>query len=242
MSFGTAGRSATGSGRAVSGRAASGRAASSRAGDENQAARLKKPSWKDPRLIIGILLVLASVAGVVSLVRSFDRTTQVFSARADIAVGQQIRPSDVVLRPVRLGDIQSSYLEAAAGIPAQSHAQHLIRAGELIPKSALGTADALGRKPVGITVAEALPAVAATGSRVDVWISMPDDRNGFRQPELLLPGAEISELHTGTSALGAGSSTNVHVLVTDEQMPKLLAALANKAKLAVVWNPGGTAP
>jgi hypothetical protein len=29
------------------------------------------------------------------------------------------------------------------------------------------------------------------------------------------------------------------VLVPDDQMPNLLGAQANKAKISVVWNPGG---
>jgi hypothetical protein len=32
----------------------------------------------------------------------------------------------------------------------------------------------------------------------------------------------------------------VLVLVSDSQMPQLLGAQANKAKISVVWNPGGT--
>ncbi len=53
-------------------------------------ARLKRPSWKDPRLLVGLLLVLASVAGVVFLVGSADRTTEVYAARDGIAVGETL--------------------------------------------------------------------------------------------------------------------------------------------------------
>ena len=43
-------------------------------------ARLSKPSWKDPRLLVGLLLVLASVAGVVALVDAADRTVEAYAA------------------------------------------------------------------------------------------------------------------------------------------------------------------
>ncbi len=52
--------------------------------------RLKKPSWKDPRLLLGFLLVLASVAGVVSLVGAADQTTEVYAAKGPIAVGEKL--------------------------------------------------------------------------------------------------------------------------------------------------------
>jgi hypothetical protein len=113
---------------------------------------------------------------------------------------------------------------------------------ELVPRGSLGRPDALNRKPVAITIDEALPEQAAAGSRVDAWVALPDARNGFSEPKLLLPGAEIAEVTPGSTTLGSSRSTVVLVLVTDEQMPKLLGAQANKAKISVVWNPGGGTP
>ena len=58
------------------------------------APRLKKPSWKDPRLLLGIMLVLASTAGVVALVGSADQTTEVFVVDEDIPVGTPVSAED----------------------------------------------------------------------------------------------------------------------------------------------------
>jgi hypothetical protein len=203
------------------------------------AARLRKPSWKDPRLLVGLLLVLASIAGVVALVGAADRTTEVYAAREEITVGQDVGPDDLVVVKVRLGDVDPAYVSADAELPQAAVALSLVRKGELLPKSALGEADALDRKPVGLTIDEALPKGAETGARVDVWVSMPDDRNGFGEPQLLLESAEIAEVSTSQSALGSSTSTQLHVLAEDDQMPSLLAALSNDAKIAVVLNPGG---
>ena len=68
----------------------------------------------------------------------------------------------------------------------------------------------------------------------------PTTGTGSAQPTLLLPGAEIAQITPGSTALGSSRSTVVMVLVTDGQMPDLLGAQANKAKISVVWNPGGT--
>ena len=54
----------------------------------------------------------------------------------------------------------------------------------------------------------------------------------------MLPGAEVAALNDASSGLGSGKSTQLMVLVTDLQMPKFLGAVANKAKVSVVWNPG----
>jgi hypothetical protein len=204
-------------------------------------ARLKRPSWKDPRLLVGVLLILASVVGVISLLGSADKTTEVFVAREAIAVGEKLTPDNVSRVKVRLGEVESHYITAESGMPDGVVAVQRIGKDQLLPRESLGAVDLLDRKPVAVTVQEALPEQAVAGTRVDVWVSMPDARNGFAQPKLLLPGAEIAEVSPGSTALGSSKSTVLMVLVGDEHMPSLLGAQANEAKISVVWNPGGAA-
>lgn len=202
-------------------------------------ARLKKPSWKDPKLLVGILLVLASVVGVISLVGAADQTAEAYTAREPIAVGEKLTADKLNRVKVRLGDVEQHYLTPATGVAEGLVAAQRIGKDHLVPRGSLGQPDSQGRKPVAVTVEEALPAQAVAGSRVDVWVALPDDRNGFSQPSLLLPGAEIAQITPGSTALGSARSTVVMVLVQDGQMPDLLGAQANKAKISVVWNPGG---
>ncbi|MET3808929.1 hypothetical protein [Arthrobacter sp. UYEF3] len=203
-------------------------------------ARLKKPSWKDPRLLVGVLLVLASVVGVVSLVAAADQTTEAYAASGPIAVGEMLTTDKLHRVKVRLGDVEQHYLTPEAGLAAGLVAVQRIGKDQLVPRESLGQMDALDRKPVAVTIEETLPPQAVAGSRVDIWVAQPDTRNGFSEPTLLLKGAEIAQLTPGSTALGSQRSTVVMVLVPDGQMPKLLGAQANKAKISVVWNPGGT--
>ena len=209
--------------------------------DATAAARLKRPSWKDPRLLVGVLLVLASVAGVISLVGSADRTTEVYAARDAIAVGEMLTEDNVVRAKVRLGDTERQYITAEGGLPEGVVAVQRIGKDQLVPRQSLGAVDALDRKPVAVTVEEALPSQTIAGTRVDVWVALPDAKNGFSQPKLLLPGAEIAEITSGSTTLGSSRSTVLMVLVADSHMPELLGAQANQAKISVVWNPGGAA-
>lgn len=202
------------------------------------ALRLRRPSWKDPRLLIGVLLVCVSIAGVVALVQSADRTTDVYVARSDLPVGAELSEEDFGTVAVRLGDSQGSYRTVSEGLPNDAVAQRLIGAGELLPASALGTADSLDRKPVGLSIEDPLPAGTATGDRVDVWVSPRGEGNNFGAPELLVEGAEIYDYLEEDSALGATSSTRVFVLVGDEELPQLVDALSNDARITVVLNRG----
>ncbi len=206
-----------------------------------ESTRLRRPSWRDPRLMVGVLLMLLSISGTVVLVASLDRTTEMLAVRHDIRVGQLLDADDVEPVAVRLGEVNDSYLPAADGLPAGAVSIQLIRRGELVPRSALGKADALNRKPVGLTISDPLPRGTEAGARVDVWVSTPVEGvagAGFGSPELLLEAAEVAELTVTESVLGATANTLVHVLVEDSALPKLLAALSNDARIAVVLNPG----
>lgn len=200
---------------------------------------MKKPSWKDPRLLVGFLLVLASIGGVVALVGSADRTTEVYAAKDAIGVGEALTEDNLNRVKVRLGDVEGHYITVESGLPENRVALQRVGKDQLLPRESLGTADALDRKPVSLTIQEALPEQAVAGTRVDVWVSLPDEGNGFSAPVLLLSGAEIARVTPGSTALGAARSTELMVLVADSKMPALLGAQANNAKIAVVWNPAG---
>lgn len=201
-------------------------------------ARLSKPSWKDPRLLVGLLLVLASIAGVVALVDAADRTVGVYAAKDDIAVGQSIDPSRLMRIDVRLGDAEGRYLTAGS-LPHGRVALQRVAKGDLIPASSLGEPRAVDRKPVSISITQALPAEATAGTRVDIWVAQPDGRNGFAEPKLLVPGAEIAHIEASSATLGGSRETHVLVLVEDAKLSQVLGALANSAKVSLVWNPAG---
>lgn len=203
-------------------------------------ARLTKPSWKDPRLLVGLLLVLASIAGVVALVDAADKTVGTYAAKEDIAVGQMIDASRLIRVDVRLGDAEGHYL-ATGALPEGRVALQRVAKGDLVPASSLGEPRAVDRKPVSISIAQPLPAEATVGTRVDVWVALPDGRNGFAEPKLLVPGAEIAHIEASSTTLGGGRETHVLVLVEDAKLAQVLGAQANSAKVSLVWNPTGGA-
>lgn len=205
---------------------------------QGPAPRLSKPSWKDPRLLIGILLVLAAIAGVVALVGSAGTTMPAYVAKDALVVGQKITADSLTVVQVQLGDVDGKYLDPNDPLGDTAVAIRMVPKGELVARSSVGKSDALDRKPASVSIDEALPKEVVVGSHVDVWVALPDERNGYQVPILMLPGAEVAALNVSASSLGSGKNMQLMVLVTDTQMPKFLGAVANKAKVSVVWNPG----
>lgn len=201
------------------------------------AQRLRKPSWKDPRLFLGVLLVLGSIAGVTALMSSQDRTTGVLAAGRDLPVGTPLQPEDLVVVPVQLGDVAGAYLTADDALPENLVTRGLIRRGELVVRADLTTADQLDRKPFGLNIDTPLPSGIQAGDRVDIWASPADGRNGFGEPRRLLKAAEISELSVSDAVIAGTDTMRLLVLVEDSDLPALLEALSNQAKIAVIPNP-----
>src|SRR5215207_3922844 len=134
-----------------------------------QAARLRRARWLDPRLIIGLLLVLGSVVAGTRVIAAADRTVPVLVAAADLVPGQTLRPELVETRNVVLDGNLDSYVTGDVG-PGYVVVRS-VTAGELLPRSSIAavTDDRALRY---ITIA--LPAVEVpfglvAGDLVDVW-------------------------------------------------------------------------
>jgi len=207
-----------------------------------EARRLRKPGWKDPRLLVGLLLVAGSVAGTVGLVSARDRTVPMYVAKEDISFGEPVDASRLEVVDVRLDGTREHYLAAGREPAAGTRANTLIRAGELVPLRGLGLDDGTTRKPVSVELEQTLPAAVVPGSRVDVWAAARDrTANAYGRPEILLPSAEVAAVSALDSGFGGTKGAVVELLVEDARMADLLAAVANEARVTVVHNPAGPA-
>lgn len=140
------------------------------------ARRLRGPSWRDPRLVVGVLLVAASVLAGATLFSRADDTVGVWTARSDLTAGSGVGPADLVRRQVRFPDSAAAdrYVSADSAIPAGATLTREVGAGELLPRAALrrDAPASLVEVPLS-TAAELVPATVRPGSVVDVWVT-PD--------------------------------------------------------------------
>ncbi|MGY1652089.1 SAF domain-containing protein [Geodermatophilus sp. SYSU D01119] len=98
--------------------------------------RVRPPRWLDLRLVLGVLLVLGSVLLGARVVGAADATVPVWSVAGDLAAGTEIEAADLVAVQVRLGDAAGAYLSTGTD-PAGRTLARAVRAGELLPRSAL---------------------------------------------------------------------------------------------------------
>lgn len=205
------------------------------------AKRLQRPSWRDSRLVVGVLLVLLAATLGAKLVGSADDRMPVFVASVDLAAGDEVDTSTFRRVDVLLGDGAADYLSALGEPPVGSFLVRDLRAGELVPVSALGSADEIGVQRLTVPVDAVSAAGLARGTRVDVYVSdTPTGAPSDAKPKAVraLESVVVVEVLAGRSGLGSASASSVQLHVPSADVRTLVEAIDADAKITLVPVPG----
>lgn len=208
------------------------------------AKRLQPPSWRDSRLVVGVLLVVVAATLGAKAVASADDRVPVWVAAGNLVAGDEVEPTSFVRTDVRLADGMNAYLPADAPAPTGAFMLRDVRAGELVPVSAVGDADEVDVQRVTVR-ADAMSATGlARGSRVDVFVT-PKVSNVDRAATTptsptrkVLESAAVAAVLTSSGGFGAGSMTSVQIYVPADKVQPLVEAVDAEAKLTLVPSVG----
>jgi hypothetical protein len=190
--------------------------------------------WLDTRFLIGILLVVGSVAGVYTVVSAADSSVQVYAARDSLTQGDVITSDEVLSSSVRVDGASTLYL-LEGDIPADGLVvTKPVAAGELIPASAVGSAAGLRFGAVVVSVTGQLPASVGPGSLVDLWASRLDEESNFGPPSVLVSSATVVRIVEEEGFVVGDSGTTVELLVPRTKIARLLEAIAVGDALSLV--------
>ena len=206
-----------------------------------QANRIKAPGWRNPRLLIGLLLVFASIAVGARVVAAADSTVPVFAARRLLPTGTALTASELTVVRFRLTGSHAAYLDARDPIPGGRVLTRPVGAGEVIPVSALAMAGQLRLRPVPVPIDGPVPSGLQAGGLVDVWASAKaagSGESGYLDAQRIATSVEVSGVESDSRSLAASTSVTIQVLLEPEALPSVLNALANEARVAVLPIPG----
>ncbi|HEX4189526.1 MAG TPA: hypothetical protein VHZ06_00915 [Marmoricola sp.] len=174
-------------------------------GDIPAANRQRPPGWRDPRLVLGVVVVAGCVVLGSLLFAASDSTVLLWGVRRDAPAGLALTSADLVERRVRLaGSGTTAYLRVGSGSPAGKVLARAVGAGELLPAAAIAGAAPLDvvEVPLEIAVGD-LPTTLRPGDRVDLW-SVPKGSGATGDTET--PGADgdagAHRLLTGVLVIG----------------------------------------
>ena len=166
----------------------------------------RRPFFGDLRFVIGVLLVLASVAGVWLLVSSSRQTAPVLQATRTVLPGDTLDSADLQVVEVGLGVAAETYLTPQA-LRSGAVATRTLTAGELVPRAAVGGADQLRTTSIVISSSTAVPVHVGPGTSVELWHAPPkEDGRTFEAPRILVGDAAVAEVAEEEGML-AGSRT-----------------------------------
>ena len=181
------------------------------------------PRWTDTRLLLGVVLVLASVVVGTRVVATAEQTRPVWAAARDLPAGVTVRADDVVPAQVRLDGSAARYLDAGAPVVGRS-LQRAVAAGELLPASAVGDDGRLQPAHLLSVPVQSghLPPGLDRGDVVDVYVTA-DEASSSRR---VLSDAQVLDVTDAGGGLRDPSADVTVVLdVPDGAVPDLVAAV-----------------
>lgn len=205
-----------------------------------QPRRIATPRWLDLRLVLGVLLVLASVLIGAEVVSHASTTYPAVAATRDLAAGTVVTRDDLRLAQVQLpGHGRGVYLRSLDDALGK-RLQHAVTRGELIPSAAVA------RVRAQTTLTVPLAAGAApdlhSGQRIEVWVSTASCAS-----VVLLADVTVQAVHadTGGSFSNGSGGQDVVISVEPAMAGRVIQALALedvKLRAGIVVGPARPAP
>ena len=195
----------------------------------------------DPRIMVGVALIVASALGTTALVSALTRTVIVYRADHALVAGDRITAARLAPATVRLGDAAALYLSGPlpeGGLVAT----RTVAAGEMVPRSAVGTDVAVRSATVVVDLSSPLAAGVAVGSTVDLWSAAKTDptQNRYAPPVVLVGNAVVSRVVAPGGLLAGSAHDAIELQVPREGVAAVLAAQAGSARLSAVELGRGT--
>ena len=196
--------------------------------------RLPRRFWFDPRLAIGIGLVVASVVGVFGIVQATDRSVLVYFASNALSPGDRVYEADLEIATVRLGDAGNRYL-TQGDVPRDGLlVTRAVSAGELLPASAVGSAASIRVASVVVRVSGQLSRSIAPGTVVDVWSATQTEDRHFGPPAVLVGSATVVRVLESSGLIADQSGGGVELLVPRDRIARVLEAAADGDSISLV--------
>jgi len=211
------------------------------AASSGEAARFDSRLWRDPRLLFGVLLVLASTVAGGLAVASADHTVTYWATVGPVRLGEPVSRSDfVAIRAKVPKRTARGLLRTDAPLPNrldQLSWAASARAGTLVTRDHLATRRGTVELPLVVATGNA-PANLRPGDRIDVWASVaPKTDEATTQSggtaQRILSRVRVLSRASGTS-VGGGSGTTVVVDVAGRSVGGRVVGAVSSGRITIV--------
>lgn len=201
------------------------------------AKRLQRPSWRDSRLVVGVLLVLLAATLGAKAIASADDRVPLYVAADDLVAGDRVTASSFTRVDALLGEGINEYLSADAAPPEGQFLLRDIRRGELVPDASLGSAEQVSVQRVTVRADSVSTNGLTRGSRVDVYVTPKGALGADQAPATtskVLRAAAVAAVLTSEGGFGSSSTTSVQIYVPADRVQTIIESVDAEAKITLV--------
>jgi hypothetical protein len=184
---------------------------------------------------LGVVLVGASVFGVGALLDQADQTRTVGIVAGDVSAGASVRDMEVdfIEIPSTVTRLESLTQEEWASL-SDMVANRTLRAGDVVSASDFSLPDNSDLTGITLDLSIGEPSWLAPGQRVVLWVAPPASENSFSAPFVLSANVLIESVSKDEGFAADGAFRQVSVLVSFDDVPDVIHALANRYFLYLV--------
>lgn len=180
------------------------------------AQRLHVRPWRDPRLLIGVLLVLGATILGARLAAASDDTTEYWAVSGAVTPGDAVTKDELVATKVHLSSgAAGNYLRTDEEFDAPLEElvwAHEIAKGSLLDRTALEPQSRGGRSQLPLSVTQgAAPADLERGDLVDVWVGPGPGDEASGKSVRVLESVRVAQSGEDAAALGGSLAQTVLV-------------------------------
>ncbi len=202
------------------------------------ATRLRRPTVKDPRLVVGILLVALSVWLGVWAVDNAKDLSVAYVAAQPIVAGQAVTQEHLRPVEVNLAAQGSQYVSVPLDADHNYIATTTIGEGQFVPTGSLVRDQAYATRVIAISTSTVLPRNVTVGATVELWAAPKAAASGDDPaPTLVATDLVVAQLPATDQGFSASSGQTVHVVVSAEQVSDVVAASMGDMTLSLLSYP-----
>jgi hypothetical protein len=184
-----------------------------------KASRLALPRWLDPKLLLGLLLVIVAMLLGARVFASADDTVAVYQVKSAMFTGDTLTADSVAVTRVHFseGSVAGNYVSAAQALPTGQVVNHDLRAGEMLTQGSVSPKTQTPTVELSVPISTGDVALVTRNSRVDI-IVVPNSVTGAAKaaPTKVLSNVLVTSVPGGSggafsSGSTAGSSITVRV-------------------------------
>jgi hypothetical protein len=176
-----------------------------------KASRLALPRWLDPKLLLGLLLVIVAMLLGARVFASADDTVAVYQVKAAMFTGDALTTDSVAVTRVHFsqGSVAANYVSATRPLPTGQVVNHDLRAGEMLTQGSVSPKAKSPTVELSVPISTGDTALVTKNSRVDVVV-VPNSTTGAATkaaPTKVLSNVLVTSVPGGSGGAFSSGST-----------------------------------